>query len=147
MTRSWGMCGTENWVRERKFLFLLYSSFRGITESCLLCLPRWVGCQWSKTSWWEGDGKCPGKGKAPLLIWPCWCMVWYWRAMHPIDPSPHTVLQSWKPTFFRGKLVHMDSSCHKQQLGHFIGTSFSTCRCSSPALRTAWSPWKCGIRH
>lgn len=69
MTRSHGL---KNWVRERKFLLPLCSSFWGFRELCLLCLTRWAGCQWSKTSWWEGDGKCPGKGKAPLLIWPCW---------------------------------------------------------------------------
>lgn len=110
-----------------KEILILYSSFRGFTELILLCLPRWVGCQWSKPSWWEGDGKCPGKGKAPLPTWPC--IVWNWKAKYPTDPSPHTSLQSWKPTepfseanqYSRIPLATNDSwdtsSLHPSQLG------------------------------
>lgn len=135
MTRSSGMCGTENWVRKRKFLFLLCSFFRSFTELCLLCLPKWAGCQWSKTRGWEGDGKCPGKGKAPLLTWPCWKVHGVVLKSHvPRWPlSSHYFSAELKAyrTFFRGKSVHTDSPCHKQ-LGHFTFASFSTWRCSSP---------------
>lgn len=166
MTWSYGLCrtGSENWVRERKFLLPLCSSFRGLTKLCLLSLLRWAGCHQLKTSWWEGDGKCPGTGKAPLLIWRCWVVhdvILKSHVTHHPPSSHHSSVEpkAYRP-FFRGGSARTDSpwiaSCtygfpsarrtlyHNWQPGHLGFASFSTWRCSSPALRTAWSPWKCG---
>lgn len=100
-TSYWELChdwgyGSENWVRKIKLLLSLCSSFRGLIKLCLLSLLRWADCNCSKTSWWEGDGKHPGTGKAALLIWPHWTVhgvILKSHVTHGLPSSHHSTAE------------------------------------------------------
>lgn len=118
-TSYWELChdwgyGSENWVRKIKLFLSLCSSFRGLIKLCLLSLLRWADCNCSKTSWWEGDGKHPGTGKAALLIWPHWTVhgvILKSHVTHGLPSSHHSTaeLKAYRP-FYRGGSAHTDSS-------------------------------------
>lgn len=131
MTRSSGMCGTENWVRKRKFLFLVCSFFRSFTELCLLCLPRWAGCQWSKTRGLEVSWQRESTPSHLTMLEGAWCGTE--EPCTPLTPLLTLLLcraESLQNLFQRQISTH-GSPCHKQ-LGHVTSASFSAWRCSSP---------------